>query len=78
MGGKYRGDIKLMVMGIEQSLECKRRARAFASLAAWLGQNYALVIRDDRCEPMVVMSLRDWTNLIRSNGQHVAAGEEKL
>ena len=76
LGGKYGGDVSCPVrteskrtvgsLGhTDQKIECKRRARAFASIDKWLGKNYALVIRDDRSRPMVVMSLDDWAELAK-------------
>ena len=53
----YSGDIAAPIRGAIRKLECKRRARAFGTLYTLMGENYALVIRDDRTEPLVVMRL---------------------
>jgi len=56
-------DVSCPVLGHDRKLECKRRARAFGTLYGFLNGSYAVVIRDDRCEPMVVMKLEEWTRL---------------
>ena len=53
----YSGDIGATVQGVDRKLECKRRARAFSTLYGWMDANYALVVRDDRTEPLVVLRL---------------------
>lgn len=67
-GGPYSGDIDCPVLGADRKLECKRRARAFGTLYQMLGPNYALVIRDDRTEPLVVQRFDDWARLARGAG----------
>jgi len=64
-GGSHTGDIDCPVRGVDRKLECKRRARAFSTLYGWLGSNYALVVRDDRVEPLVVLRLKDFAELSR-------------
>lgn len=59
-GGSFCG---VPVLNQDRRLECKRRARAFGTLYGFLNGSYAVVIRDDRCEPMVVMKLEDWARL---------------
>lgn len=66
-GGSHTGDIDCPVLGIDKKLECKRRARAFSTLYGWMGSNFALVVRDDRTEPLVVMRLADFAWLARGN-----------
>lgn len=62
-GGSHTGDIDCPVRGVDRKFECKRRARAFSTLYGWLGSNYALVVRDDRTEPLVIMRLSDFAGL---------------
>src|SRR5260370_4159747 len=50
-------DVSCPVLGHDRKLECKRRARAFGTLYGFLNGSYAAVIRDDRCQPMVVTPL---------------------
>ena len=64
-GGSYEGDIRCPVRGVDRKLEAKRRARAFMTLYGWMGDNYALVVRDDRCQPLVLMRLSDWAGLAK-------------
>jgi hypothetical protein len=64
-GGSHTGDIDCPVRGTDRKLECKRRARAFGTLYGWMGDNFALVLRDDRTEPLVLMRLKDFAELAR-------------
>lgn len=64
-GGSHIGDVDLVVRGGKRKLECKRQHGDFKTLYQWLGANYALVIRHDRCQPLVVMQLSDFAALIR-------------
>lgn len=63
-GGSFEGDIDCPVRGIDRKLECKRRRR-FATLYGWLGCNYALVLREDNNESLVVMRLSDWAEIAK-------------
>jgi hypothetical protein len=62
---RFDHDITCPVRGVDRRLECKRRARAFATIDKMLSSNYALVIRDDRSRPMVVMTLENFADLVR-------------
>lgn len=64
-GGSFEGDIAVPVRGIDRKLECKRRAKKFGTLYGWMGANYALVVRDNRTEPLVVLRLADFAELAR-------------
>src|SRR5262249_45227052 len=61
----YEGDLRVPVGGLERRAECKRRARAFATLSAMLGSNDLLFVRDDRAGPMVVMSVAMFCAFVR-------------
>jgi hypothetical protein len=61
----YSGDIAAPIRGAIRKLECKRRARAFSTLYALMGESYALVIRDDHTEPLVVLRLDDFADLAK-------------
>ena len=63
-------DVSCPVLGRDRKLECKRRARAFGTLYGFLNGSYAAVIRDDRCEPMVIMRLEDWARLALGGERH--------
>ena len=64
-GGSHTGDIDCPIRGIDRKLECKRRRRAFGTLYGYMGGNFALVLRDDRTEPLVLMRLADFAELAR-------------
>ena len=63
-GGSFESDIDCPVRGIDRKLECKRRRR-FATLYGWLGSNYALALREDNNEALIVMRLSDWADLAK-------------
>lgn len=58
-------DITCPVRGKDERLECKRRARKFGEIDKWLGSNFALVVRDDRSRPLVVLTLEAFAELAR-------------
>jgi hypothetical protein len=62
-GGRYCGDVSVPVLGIDRTLEVKCRATGWKQAYAFLGQNYGLVIRADREEPLMVMRLKDFAEL---------------
>ena len=63
--GKFDHDISCPVRGTDRRLECKRRARAFRTIDAMLGGNFALIVRDDRSRALVVMTLEQFAELAR-------------
>jgi hypothetical protein len=65
VGGSFSGDIAVPIRGVDRRLECKRRARAFGTLYGWMGDNYALVLRDNRTESLVLLRLKDFVDLAR-------------
>lgn len=66
-GGSFAGDIKVSVpvLNADKTMECKRRAGGFKTLYGWLGENYALFVRDDHCPSLVVLRLEDFAQLAR-------------
>jgi Holliday junction resolvase len=52
-------DISAPLLGVDRRIECKARTDGFARLYAWLSENYALVVKADRKEPLVVLRLKD-------------------
>lgn len=64
-GGSYKGDVSMPVLGRDVTLECKARAAGFTSIYKWLASNYGLVLRADRHQPLIVLRLRDFTELAR-------------
>ena len=60
----YPGDVETFLFGDDRVLEVKTRAKGFDRIYGWLGSNDGLVIRQDRCEPLLVIRLKDaarWT-----------------
>ncbi len=64
-GGSFDHDVTCPVRGKDRKIECKRRARAFASIYAMLGENHFLAIRDNRTPPLIVMRLEDFAELAK-------------
>lgn len=64
-GGMFSGDIHVLLRSGRQKVECKVRARAFKELYDWLIDNYAVVLKRDRAEPLVVMRLSDFKRLAK-------------
>jgi len=60
---KFDHDVSVTIHGIDRRIECKRRARSFKTIDAMLADNYALVCRDDRSRPLVVMTIDTFTEL---------------
>jgi Holliday junction resolvase len=60
----YEGDVEVIIRGRPLKVECKRRKAGFKTLYGWLGTNTFLAFRDDRCEPLIAMRLRDLPNLL--------------
>jgi Holliday junction resolvase len=61
ISGMYRpgADISVPVLGIDRDIEVKSRAAGFSRLYSWLEDRYALVVKADRQEPLVIIRLRD-------------------
>jgi hypothetical protein len=69
-GGSFTGDVDVLVRNDigtwnQKKLECKRRRGGFKTLYGWLGSNYGLAFRDDNTEPLIVLRLSDFANLIK-------------
>jgi Holliday junction resolvase len=56
---KPGADLSVPVLGIDRNIEVKSRATGFSRLYAWLEDRYALVVKADRQEPLVIIRLRD-------------------
>src|SRR3974390_477412 len=55
----YRGhDLTVLVLGRDRRVEVKVRANGCRQLYEWLDGNDMLVVRPDRNEPLVVLSLK--------------------
>lgn len=64
-GGEYSGDLRVDVCGTTETIECKTRKRAWSDLFGWLPGNYALFIKADRTDTLVVMSLETFATLAK-------------
>lgn len=62
-GGSFEGDINCPVRQQDWKLECKRRKRGFSTLYGYMGNNNAVIIRDDKTEALVVLRLKDFAEL---------------
>src|SRR5262249_58860309 len=62
---KFDHDVSVTIHGVDRRIECKRRARSFATIDGMLADNYALVCRDDRSRPLVVMTTDTFTELAK-------------
>ena len=57
-GGRFGGDVSVPLLGADRRVEVKIRADGFRELYNWLTGADLLVVRADRCEPLVVIPLR--------------------
>jgi len=59
VSGMYKAgpDLSVPIMGCDFSVEVKARATGFKQLYAWLAGRDILIIKQDRCEPLVVLRL---------------------
>jgi hypothetical protein len=57
VGGRFAGDIVLLLMGRDLCVEVKARADGFRELYSWLNGRDVLVVKADRQEPLVVVRL---------------------
>lgn len=71
VGGSFGSDIELHSLFTDRILpiECKTRARAWGDLFGWLKHDkhppFALAIKADRTDTLIVMSLEDFAALLR-------------
>jgi hypothetical protein len=56
--GRFGGDVSVPLLGVDRRVECKIRSDGFRELYRWLDGADLLVVRADRCEPLVVVPLR--------------------
>lgn len=64
-GGMFGGDIQVIAHDRQRKLECKVRADKWVAEYGWLEGNYALVVKRDRSEPLVLMRLSDFKQLLK-------------
>jgi hypothetical protein len=63
---KKTHDLKVVMFDRHQKMEIKCRANGFATIYKWLEPVDLLVLRRDRSEPLVVMSLKTMIEMIKS------------
>jgi hypothetical protein len=68
LGGAWAGDIDLELRGRIAKVQVKAR-RQFDTLHEWLGSNDFLILKADRCTPLVVMPLELFAELATQKGQ---------
>ena len=56
-GGRFSGDLAVLVLGRDLCVEVKARAAGFRELYSWLTNRDVLVVKADRQEPLVVLRL---------------------
>ena len=75
-GGKFSGDVSAPLFGADRTLEVKTRAKGFDRLYGWLGTNDGLVVRQDRCDALLIVRLSDAARWSREYAQwENAAGQ---
>src|SRR5579859_6487947 len=62
-GGMFSSDLFVEVCGRLEKIECKTRKRAWTDLFGWLPGNFALFIKADRTDTLVVMDLKTFARL---------------
>jgi Holliday junction resolvase len=56
--GRFGGDLSVPLLGIDRRVEVKARATGFRQLYEWLDGADLLIVRADRCQPLVVLPLK--------------------
>lgn len=79
-GGSFACDAKVSVpvLGRDLDVECKRRKRSFGTIDTLLAGNDALFVRDDRCRPMVVMTVEMFAALAKGKPAPIPGAAAKV
>jgi hypothetical protein len=72
--GRFGGDLSVPFLGRDRRVESKVRANGFRELYHWLAGNDFLVVRADRQEPLVVLTLRLAVQIARAAENSRVAG----
>ena len=56
--GRFGGDVSIPLLGADRRVEVKCRGNGFRQLYDWLEGHDFLIVRADRCEPLVVIPLK--------------------
>jgi len=57
--GRFSGDLSVPFLGVDRRVEVKVRAKGYGTVYSQLGDNFALVIKADRREALLVLRLED-------------------
>jgi Holliday junction resolvase len=56
--GRFGSDVSVPLLGADHRVEVKCRADGFRELYRWLNGSDLVVVKADRCDPLVVVPLR--------------------
>jgi hypothetical protein len=56
--GRFGGDLSIPLLGIDRRVEVKVRGYGFRRLYDWMNSADLLIVKADRCEPLLVLPLR--------------------
>lgn len=71
--GGFKGDVSIdPLLGERRRLEVKGRASGFGQIYNWLSDNYALIVKADRAEPLVILPLKEALRVVRLAEQALA------
>jgi hypothetical protein len=56
--GRFGGDVSVPLLGVDRRVEVKCRGNGFRQLYDWLAGADFLIVRADRCEPLVILPLK--------------------
>jgi Holliday junction resolvase len=70
--GRFGGDVSVPLIGRDHRIEVKCRGKGFRQLYTWLDGADLLIVRADRCEPLVVLPLQLATEIatLAERGHH--------
>jgi Holliday junction resolvase len=68
--GRFSGDVSVPVLGADRRVEVKCRGDGFRELYKWLDGADLLIVRADRCEPLVVIPLKLAVEIAAAAEQH--------
>ncbi len=68
----FKSDVEVRLKDGNLKLESKVRARGFTRLYKWLEFNDALIVKGDRCDPLIVLDLKRFARLIAGNSHNQA------
>lgn len=61
---RFKADVSVPVLGNDERVEVKARKDGFRELYAWLDDNFALVVKADRKDPLVVLRMEDAARIL--------------